>query len=652
MASNIPLRVLIVEDSENDAFLLLRELQRGGYEPVHRRVETAEAMREALRGAAWDIILSDYVMPRFSGLAALDLLRGQEIDIPFIIVSGKIGEEVAVESMRAGAHDYILKNNLARLLPAVRRELADAQVRRDRKAMEGALARSERYFRSLIENALDAVVFLDAQGTFLYVSPSFERILGHAASDVLGGTLLEFAHSDDIPKLQELLIRPLGAPGQAKPEEFRLRRKDKQWRTMEAVSSRVMGEDASVNGLVLNLRDVTERLDLEEQLRQSQKLEAIGKLAGGVAHDFNNVLTAILGYSDMLLYQMDVNSPLRDTAGEIRKAGMRGASLTHQLLAFSRKQVLQPAVLDLNAVVSNMQKMLRRLIGENVSLVTVLEPALVPVLADQGQIEQVILNLAVNARDAMPEGGRLVVQTMNFALYPNSAWAQGGFNPGDYALLQITDTGNGMEPETLEHMFEPFYTTKQPGQGTGLGLATVYGIVKQSGGHIWVSSRPGLGTAFKIYLPRTTQQKHDLPPRPSAPAMSTGTETILLVEDEDSVRSMTAAVLRHCGYRVFEAQHGGEAMRISRDFNGGIDLLLTDVVMPGMSGPLLAESLRAQRPHVRVLLTSGYIGQEQPGMDQWMKEDNFLPKPFTAQQLSEKVRLVLDAGKDKLVPQR
>jgi nitrogen-specific signal transduction histidine kinase len=403
--------------------------------------------------------------------------------------------------------------------------------------------------------------------------------------------------------------------------------------------------------MVLNLRDITERHDLEEQLRQSQKLEAIGKLAGGVAHDFNNVLTAILGYSDMLLYHMDPSNPLRDTVGEVRKAGMRGASLTHQLLAFSRKQVLQPAVLDLNAVVSNMQKMLRRLIGENVSLVTILEPDLMPVLADQGQIEQVILNLALNARDAMPEGGRLVVQTMNFSLYPNSAWVQGDFGPGDYALLQITDTGIGMEPETLAHMFEPFFTTKQPGQGTGLGLATVYGIVKQSGGHIWVSSRPGLGTAFKVYLPRTTQQKNIFAPRISAPAMSTGTETILLVEDEDSVRAMAAAVLKHCGYRVLEARHGGDALRVSRDFEGPIHLLLTDVVMPGMSGPVLAESIFKQRPEIRVLLTSGYIGQDQPGMDQWMKEENFLSKPFTAQHLSEKVRLVLDVGKDKLLPQ-
>ena len=290
---------------------------------------------------------------------------------------------------------------------------------------------------------------------------------------------MEFTHPDDAARLQDLLHHSLDGSTIRIPVEFRLRRKDNAWQGLEAVASRVSGDDTAINGFVLNLRDVSERHNLEDQLRQSQKLEAIGKLAGGVAHDFNNVLTAIMGYSDMLLYQMDGHNPLRETVGEIRKAGLRGASLTHQLLAFSRKQVLQPSVLDLNNVVSSMQRMLRRLIGENVSLVTALDSELAPIMADQGQIEQVILNLAVNARDAMPEGGRLVIQTKNFTIFPNSTWTKGDFTPGEYVLLQITDTGSGMDNTTMAHMYEPFFTTKEPGHGTGLGLPTVYGIINR-----------------------------------------------------------------------------------------------------------------------------------------------------------------------------
>jgi signal transduction histidine kinase len=440
--TNKALRALIADDSENDVLLLLRVLRKAGYEPVYERVWTAPAMKAALQRQAWDIVISDYEMPNFGGFEALQLLKESGHDLPFILVSAVISEETAVAAMKAGAHDYIMKRNLARLAPAIERELREAQTRVARKAAETALRQSE------------------------------------------------------------------------------------------------------------------------EQLRQVQKIEAVGRLAAGVAHDFNNILTAIMGHSELLLRQLDAGDPRRKNAEQIEKVAHLAAGLTRQLLIFSRKQVIEPRVLDLNAVILDIKKMLRRLIGENIEFCTLLDPAAGHIKADPGQIEQVIMNLAVNARDAMPKGGKLTVTTANTTRDKNHLKNFPDMGAGDYVMLAIADTGTGMSEEVKAHLFEPFFTTKPPGTGTGLGLATCFGIVKQNTGHINVHSELGSGTTFKIYFPQVQSAIEPLRVRNQPTGVAGGNETVLLVEDEPVVRELAVATLREKGYTVVEAVNGEEGLRM------------------------------------------------------------------------------------------
>ncbi|TLY54232.1 MAG: response regulator [Gemmatimonadetes bacterium] len=390
--------------------------------------------------------------------------------------------------------------------------------------------------------------------------------------------------------------------------------------------------------------DVTAQRQLEEQLRQSQKMEAVGQLAGGIAHDFNNLLTAILGSTQLLLNNMPSGDPRREDAEEVRHAGLRAAELTRQLLAFSRRQVLAPKVLELNVVVGNMDRMLRRLLGEDVELVTSLDPTAGAVNADPGQLEQVLLNLAVNARDAMPGGGRLSIETTRLALHEEHLERRHRLPPGDYACLVVTDTGVGMDEATQAHLFEPFFTTKEVGKGTGLGLATVYGIVKQSGGYIWVYSEPRRGTTVKVYLPRVPGASEAPAPAPPARAARGGNETVLLVEDAAPVRALARRSLEACGYRVLDASDGPSALELSARHAAGIDLLVTDVVMPGMSGRELAERLAPQRPEMKVLYTSGYTDDAMVRQGVLNAGVAFLQKPFVPDMLARKVREVLDGG--------
>ncbi len=513
---NRPLRVLIVEDNEDDLQFLLRELRRGGFEATFERVETAEGMRSALEGREWDLVVSDYSMPQFSAPAALELLRATGIDVPFIIVSGTIGEEIAVAALKAGAHDFLSKSHLARLLPAVERELREAKRRREHR-------------------------------------------------------------------------------------------------------------------------------QLETQFLQSQKMEAVGQLAGGIAHDFNNLLTIITGYSQLILDRLSSGDGLREKVEEIKKAADRAASLTRQLLAFSRRQVLQPQVVDLSHVVANLDKMLRRLIGEDIDLVALCPPGVGRVKVDPGQIEQVILNLAVNARDAMPQGGKLTIETANVELDESYAGNHVAVKTGPYVMLAVSDTGHGMDRETQARIFEPFFTTKEQGKGTGLGLSTVYGIVKQSGGNVWVYSEPGKGATFKIYLPRVVeapQPKFEVKP-PEAGLR--GTETILLVEDEAAVRLLVRGTLEQNGYDVLDAGSGAEALVMANERKQPIHLLVTDVVMPGMSGREAAQQVTLAHPETRVLYMSGYTDDAVVRHGVLESSAAFVQKPFTPDSLLRKIREVLDA---------
>jgi len=403
-----------------------------------------------------------------------------------------------------------------------------------------------------------------------------------------------------------------------------------------------------MTGAVVTFLDVTERRQLEEQLRQAQKMEAVGRLAGGIAHDFNNLLTAIIGYSQLLLGRLEVGNPMQDQLEEIKKAGERAASLTRQLLAFSRKGLLQPQVLDLNALVANIDKMLRRLIGEHIEQVTIFGPGLEPIEADPAQLEQVVLNLVVNARDAMPQGGKIVIETKNLELDEAYADQHPGVSPGRYTMLSVSDEGYGMDAETLKHIFEPFYTTKDHAEGTGLGLFTVYGAVKQNGGNIWVYSEVGRGTTFKIYLPQVNQVVEVRKADALSTAAAEGTETVLLAEDEKVVRKFVRSILEKNGYTVLEAHHGSEALRVALQHAGPIDLLLTDMVMPLMGGKLLAEKMTGLRPGIKVLYMSGY--SENAVIHHGILEFGtaFLEKPFSVEALEHKVREVLDTRQPSL----
>ncbi len=654
----IPLRVLLIEDSEDDARLLARELRQQGYAPTIERVETAPTMRIALKHRKWDVVISDWSMPNFSAPAALNLLKEEGIDVPFIIVSGSIGEETAVDAMRAGARDFVFKDKLARLTPALSRELREIEARREAEVAlrqsESRLRNSEIRFRALIERSADLIALTAADGTTLYVSPAVESILGELPDHFLGQSFLAFCHPEHRDRVAGVMERLVEEPSESLQIEFRAVHRDGSTRWLEA-TGRNMLDDAAVGGIVCNLRDATARKRAEvalrrteEQLRQAQKMEAIGNLAGGVAHDFNNLLSVILSYSSLLAQDMTPGDPRRSDLQEIEAAGRRAVDLTRQLLAFSRQQILQPKVVSLNDIVAGMERMLRRLIGEDVELTVLLSSSLGKVKVDPGQIEQIVMNLAVNSRDAMPQGGKLTIETANVELDARYVADHVGAAAGPHVMLAVTDTGIGMDKATQARMFEPFFTTKEKGKGTGLGLATVFGIVQQSGGNVWVYSEPGKGTTFKVYFSQVdpiTNPAHDS--RPPAGGALTGTETILLVEDEESVRVLARAILRRFGYHVIEAQSGGDALLICEQHTAAIHLLLTDVVMPRMSGRQLSERLRVLRPEMKVLYMSGYTDNTIVHHGVLDSGVAFLQKPITPETLTRRVREVLDSPRNE-----
>jgi two-component system, cell cycle sensor histidine kinase and response regulator CckA len=505
-----------------------------------------------------------------------------------------------------------------------------------RKRAEERVRESEERFRRLSEAANEGIA-IHEDGRILEANQALAAMYGYELADVLGRHALDLA----APGSRELVLHNIRS-GYEQPYEALGLRKDGTTLPVEIHGKAVPYRGRLVRVAVI--RDLSERQHLEAQLRQAQKMEAVGRLAGGVAHDFNNLLTVIGGYSDLLLSDLDPGDPLHRHAAAINDAAARATALTRQLLAFSRRQVLQPRVLDLNAVVTDTGKMLRRLIGEDIALVTTLDPALGRVSADPGQLEQVILNLAVNARDAMPQGGRLALETANVELGEADAHRQVGVIPGRYVRLAVRDTGSGMDAATQSHLFEPFFTSKEPGKGTGLGLASVYGVVTQSGGHIEVDSTPGRGTTFRIYLPRFEERLEAVEPAAVPRTSLQGLETVLLVEDEVGVRGVAQQILQSAGYTVLAASDGEEAVRLSAQRAGPIHLLLTDVVMPGMSGPELARRLAAMRPALKVMYMSGYPEDAIIRRDLLDPRTVFLPKPFTRETLVRKVRESLDTG--------
>ncbi|HXG44298.1 MAG TPA: PAS domain S-box protein [Gemmatimonadales bacterium] len=513
----------------------------------------------------------------------------------------------------------------------------------DRKLAQAELERREQRFRLLIENAPDMILVVDDTGVLRFRSPSATQVFGYQDEEMMGRNVLELVHPDDLPAVQAALAEARANPGRPVRAEFRARHREGHWLTLETVG-RSLPEQAPEGFIVLNARDRTEVLRLEEQFRQAQKLEAIGRLAGGVAHDFNNILAVVLMQADLTLTDPGLTEETRESLQAIRAAARRAGDLTRQLLLFGRRQVMQPRELDLNAAVTSLAGMLQRLLGEDVHLELHLHPVPLTVRADPGMLDQVLMNLAVNARDAMPGGGRLVIETTTRTVTPDLAARYPQAAPGEYACVRVADTGHGIPADVLPHIFEPFFTTKEPGKGTGLGLATVFGIVKQHGGAVAVFSEPGQGATFEILLPVGPAGVAALAPAPRPAALRRGEETVLVVEDDPAVRRLTRLTLERHGYRVLEAADGPEAERRWREHQGRIDLLLTDVVLPsGVSGHELARRLSEAGHGLRVVFTSGY-SPEIAGRELELGErERFVQKPYTPDELLEAVRRSLEA---------
>ena len=807
---DVPIDVLIVEDRESDARLIVSELKGAGFDPSWKRVETEPDYLAGLESAP-DLILADYNLPQFDALRALHLLRERGLDIPLIIISGSIGEDMAVLAVKEGAADYLLKDRLGRLGQTVRhalsqkrlrdaKRLADAEFQEqlrlaaltadvglaltasapladilewccasldrnlganlariwtldevhnvlelqasagtsagagpefnrvavgqfriglvaerrapyvnndlandecsgdrewalregltafagypllvedrlvgvmaifashpllqatldamaaianhialgiEHKLAEESLRLTERRLQQLI-SATPAVIFaLQVEGdqsSFSWVSQSVERLTGYTEPEALEPRWWqEHVHPDDLPRALEFM--PALRKDGFSVIEYRFRCRDGNNRWL--LDQKCLLRDAGGNPgeVVGSWLDITERKRFEEQFRQAQKMEAMGRLAGGVAHDFNNLLTVILGYSELALETLRHEDPLREYLDEINAAGTRGASLTRQLLAFSRRQLLVPVIIDFNSLLAETEKMLHRLIGEDIDLVLHTATDLWPVKVDPGQMEQVLMNLVINSRDAMPRGGKLTIESANVELDETYIDAHPQAHPGGHVQISVSDTGCGMDAATRARIFEPFFTTKGVDKGTGLGLATVYGIVVQSGGHVEVYSEPGLGSTFKIYIPRDPgEAPHEKPPaQPQSPAR--GSETVLLVEDSEGVRSLARLALERRGYIVLEAGHPHEALRLLEKLPDPVHILVTDVVMPEMSGRQLAERLAPQWPGLKVLYISGYTDDAVVRHGILEEGTPFLQKPFTPDALTQKVRDVLD----------
>jgi PAS domain S-box-containing protein len=642
------LRILILEDVPADAELMERELRRGGNKFSSKRVDTKKAFLKELKDFAPDLILGDYNLPSFDGIAALAIVQEKHPDIPFIFVSGTIGEEMAIETLKKGATDYVLKNRLSRLVPAVNRTLREVEERAERKRAEEALRQSEEKYRLITASAKDGIFTLDMEGKITFVSPHWLSLTGYAEREIIGQHFTKVLPEEywalTLKRFKDALS------GKEIPlYEIEIHTKDGRIVPIEINVSSLLSPEGQIVGRIGLFRDITERKkleqekgNLEEQLRQSQKMEAIGCLAGGIAHDFNNLLTVIKGYSQLSLLKLKEDVPLRSNIEEIKRASERAADLTCQLLAFSRRQVMEMKVLDLNYLLRNLDKMLYRVIGEDIELVTGLADDLGRVKTDPGQIEQVIMNLAVNARDAMPKGGKLTIETANVDLDQAYTRAHVAVEPGPYVMISVSDTGVGMPPEIRDRVFEPFFTTKEKGKGTGLGLSTVYGIVKQSGGDLWVYSEPGKGTTFKIYLPRIDEPLEESREKVVREELPRGSESILIVEDDEGVRKLAVQFLQMQGYTVLEACQGKDALSVCEKHKKPIHLMVSDVVMPGMDGRELGKQLEVFYPGMKVLYMSGYTDNtivHHGVLDRGM---NYIKKPFTIDGLARKVREALD----------
>jgi two-component system cell cycle sensor histidine kinase/response regulator CckA len=629
-----PIKVLHLEDNPADAQLCLYKLRAGG---LHVEVENARSgkeFREKIQSSAYDLILGDYRLPDWSGLDAVHWLRVSDVNTPFILITGTLGDELAVECIKRGATDYVLKENLDRLPLAVRRALQEQTVREERDRAERELRLREQEYRSVIVGAPYGIYRADVAGNVLMVNPALVAMLGYETED----EVMKLNTIRDIFVDPADRARAMSAADSVNiaHSEHRWRRKDGQEIIVRLAGRRLTSEAGAPVAYEVFVEDITARRSLEQQFLQAQKMEAVGRLAGGVAHDFNNLLMIINGCLELWQHTKSDPEKADKYVRQIREAASMAAFVVRQLLTFSRKQMVERETAELNSILKELNKMLPRLLGEDIDVIMAPGEKLERIEVDRGNVEQVVMNLAVNARDAMPEGGKLTIHTANVHLGESDAGRM-KLAPGRYVKLSVTDTGTGMDAETQAHIFEPFFTTKEQGKGTGLGLATVSSIVKQNAGGIWVHSEVGQGTVFEVYFP-VAASRHEPAKTPQAvtPA-ERGTETIIVVEDEAALRAITSEYLASQGYTVLTASNGVGALELCRTHPGVIDLLLTDVVMPGLSGPEVAQAAVAMRPDLRVIYVSGYIDR-QVDLDALGGGTAFLQKPYSLVDLNEKIR--------------
>ncbi len=636
------LNILHLEDDPNDAELIRSILEEEGVKAHLFCVEKRAEFREALKKGSFDIIFADYSLPDFDGMAALKIAKQIRPELPFIFVSGTLGEELAIESLKSGATDYVLKQRLIRLVPSLNRALEEVKEREKREKAEQNLSR----LASVVQQAIESIIITDLQGNIEYINPAFEKCTGYSVSESLGQNprfLKSGKHNEDFYKdLWERI-----SSGETWVGTFINKRKDGTFFQENAVIFPIRNNHGEVINYAAVKRDITAEKELEGLLRQTQKLEAIGQLTGGIAHDFNNILSVIIGYSELVLLKIDSTHLLFKNISEISKAGKKAVSLIRRLLAFSRRQVIEPKIININELIIALEKMLHRLIGEDITIDLLLSDKCDNIKADPGQIEQILINLIVNARDAINDKSpqifekKITIETSNVYLNNRFVSLHPESRKGQHIDITITDTGIGMDEKTRLNIFEPFFTTKEEGAGTGLGLSTVYGIVKQNNGSISVNSAPGRGTTFKIYWPVCEQKKDFRVDLIEDSSLIRGKEIILLVEDEESVRNFTKEALESMGYIVNSTSNGHEALAFIRKNNTKIDLLISDVIMPKMGGVELADNLDKLLPGLKTLFVSGYIDDKIVKNGILKKNVNFLQKPFSVHSLAKKVNEVL-----------
>jgi two-component system cell cycle sensor histidine kinase/response regulator CckA len=636
------IRILHLEDNTDDAWLVQSTLRREGLPCEITLVDSRDDFMRAIDRQVFDLVLSDHRLPGFDGLSALRLLRKKDALVPFILVSGSLGEEAAIETIHSGVTDYVLKDRLTRLAACVVRALSEARDRRERHNAEEALRRSEQRFAVALTTMAEGLLHVDSDGKVVMSNPAAAGLLGVDESLLTGmeiGNALAHARRDTGSPLTPADLKGflgIGTDRAANDAALTVVRPDGST-VSTLVNTRPIAHSGTLEGTVITMHDVTERQRLQSQVLRAQKMDAVGRLSAGIAHDFNNLLIVINNYAEMVVDAARGDHALFEQGLTIRRAGGRAAQLTQQLLAFSRQQTLKPALLDLRTVVDEMAPMLRRLIGEHIELTVTGDAKVASVNADRGQIDQVIMNLAVNARDAMADGGRLEIAVRNSRLDSSHDNERVRVRPGNYVELSVTDTGHGMSEATRERVFEPFFTTKEVGKGTGLGLPTVYGIVKQSDGYIWVDSQEGVGSTFKVYMPSVAGEPDPAPPA-AIVSPPRGSEAILIVEDDEDVRVLTALMTSSAGYHVRTASNGSAALELLNKSDEHIHLVVTDMVMPGMTGRRFAEQVMERKPGVKVLYMSGYIDDQRVmGPD-----EHFIGKPFSSAALLRKIRDVLD----------